>query len=450
MRNRLDSSSISDEDKIHIPLEPHQEEFVTFLDKRFIGLVAGYGAGKTFSFIVKGLYLAWLNADPYDRKTGALLEPTNAMAADILIPDMKDIMDACNIPYKYTASPLPRFTIHFRQGDFHILIRSAENYRRLAGLNLCFFGVDEADTIKKEVAEPMWRLLASRLRTKGAILQGFTASTPEGFNFLYDFFVKEIRLKPDKAKNRHILHASSYDNPNLDETFIESLLEIYSEELIQGYLYGQFTNLKQGNVYYGFSRKENGTDATIDTFDDIYNHYYHPVHIGLDFNIGKCCGIVHALDDVEDIYVVDELTGILNTEAMIDEIYNRYAGRDIYIYPDASSANQSTNSSTTDLKMLENAGFKVRAKESNPLVRDRVNSMNGRIRNAKGKRHYYVNIDKAPVLTESLETQTYNDKGEPDKTRDQDHPNDATGYFVWYMFPIQRTRKHNLRLQGAY
>jgi len=146
--------------EITADLLDHQYTFVDDTEHRNLALVAGYGSGKTFAFCMKGIYMAWLNAG----HTGALLEPTNAMAADVLIPDFQSLLDELQIPHSYRASPHPSFKLHFEEGTSTILIRSAENYRRLAGLNLAWFGVDEADTFKKTLAIKMCILLHARLR----------------------------------------------------------------------------------------------------------------------------------------------------------------------------------------------------------------------------------------------------------------------------------------------
>jgi len=51
------------------------------------------------------------------------------------------------------------------------------------------------------------------------------------------------------------------------------------------------------------------------------------------------------------------------------------------------------------------------------------------------------------VYVEALETQSYGKDNKPDKTHDQDHPNDAGGYFVYYRYPI-RTSQKNLKISG--
>jgi len=52
-------------------------------------------------------------------------------------------------------------------------------------------------------------------------------------------------------------------------------------------------------------------------------------------------------------------------------------------------------------------------------------------------RDYKVNTDACPSLTESLERQSYDKNGEPDKTSGFDHVLDAAGYFISYKYPIR-------------
>jgi phage terminase large subunit len=425
---------------VEISLLPHQQTFVEDVNTRFLGLVAGYGSGKTYAFCVKGLYLAYLNAG----HDGMLLEPTNSMAADILVPSFTDLLNQYRIPHQYKAAPYPTFTLYFEQGVSTIYIRSAENFKRLTGFNLAWFGVDEADTISKRLAVHMWRVLQSRLRARAPYVQGFTTSTPEGFNFLYEYFVKEPE---DRAKenrpitNRRIIHASTYDNiDNLEPGYIQSLLEEYPSNLIESYLNGQFVNLTSGNVYKSFTRKENNTQLSLDDFDDKKANDLAPLHIGVDFNIDKTCGIVHVIKD--DIpYAVDEIVKQRDTEQLIQTIKSKFPGRSITIYPDASGSSRNTNATHTDIQLLKQGGFFVRVSSKNPQVKDRINAMNARFKNGAGEIQYYVNVAKCPTYTRALETQGYNDNGDPDKAHDQDHPVDAAGYFIYERFPIISKRK---------
>lgn len=417
---------LADANRQTIPLLKHQLAFVQDSETRYLGLVGGYGCGKTKAFCYKALHMASLNVG----HRGVLLEPTNAMVQDVLIPELDQILEELGLKYTFRASPYPKYTIHFGNGTTELLLRSAENYQRLVGLNLAFFGVDEIDTINKRIAMPMWRVLVSRLRA-GKVYQGFTTSTPEGFNFLYQYFVEEAEGKTD----RRIIKARTQDNPFLPEEYIDSLLANYPPNLIKAYLEGEFINLNSGTVYHNFNRELNGTTKTLADF--LPNA---TLHIGQDFNVGKCSSVVHVVyKDI--VYAVDEIQGAKNTEDVIRQIKMRFPNRAVWIYPDASGNSEKTNASHTDIFLLKQAGFEVRNPSKNPMVRDRVGSMNAMFLNGLGQRRYFVNTNKCKLYTRSLEQQAFDSSGAPDKSNDLDHPVDAAGYFIHYNWPIRGQAK---------
>lgn len=407
--------------KPKIPLLPHQLTFVEDIESSTLCLVSGYGAGKSYSFCMKAIYLASLNIG----FTGALLEPTNTMCRDILIPQMNSILDQYKIPYEFRSSPLPEYTLKFKTGTTKILLRSAENHRRLVGLNLAFAGIDETDTLQTELAWSMYRVVQSRLRT-GNRRQLFITSTPEGYGFLYQL------THTDKNKDSvRLIKARTRDNPFLPESYIDDLIKSYPPQLIQAYLEGEFVNLNSETVYNNFDRKLNHSDKTLTDYDERI-----ALHIGVDFNIGKCASIIFVIDNGLPV-VIDEILGTKRTEDTIEVIRRRYPNRQINIYPDASGKSEKTNASQTDITLLKQAGFNVYYPTKNPPVRDRIGSVNAMLLNGEGNRRLKINTLMCKGLTEALEQQTYDKNGQPDKMHDKDHPVDALGYFIHWAFPLQ-------------
>lgn len=408
-----------------VKLLPHQYEFCMDNTTRYLALCGGYGCGKTFAFVAKAINLAFLNGG----SEGAVLEPTIDMARRILVPEMINFLDEHNIDYVYKKAD-KEFLINTPGGVSKIHVLSGENYTRLVGLNLAWFGVDEVDTIRnKDIANDMFDVLISRIRDKKATnIQGYFTSTPEGFHFLYDTFEKEVIEKG--ITDRKLIRGKTMDNPHLADGFIDSLLANYTPEQCEAYLNGGFVNLNSGTIYYAFNRVDNNSTETLE------KHPKHILHIGMDFNVGKCSAVTHIVVNKDPI-AVDEIQGEQNTESMIKEIKRRYPNRVIRIYPDASGNSQKTNSSKTDHLLLKQAGFKVVANKRNPFVKDRITTMNSMFNNSKGERRYKINITKCPIYTACLEQQSYNKHGEPDKTHDQDHPNDAAGYFMYTVFPLK-------------
>ena len=265
-------------------------------------------------------------------------------------------------------------------------------------------------------------------------------TTPEGFKFVYNQFVKAVREKPELRSMYGLVQASTFDNEkNLPDDYIPSLLASYPPELIKAYLNGQFTNLTSGTIYHQFDRVLNNSSEEEQPGEALY--------IGMDFNVGKMAGIVHVLR-LGLPHAVTEIINAYDTPDMIRIIKERfwlYADgdyrkvREIYIYPDASGdSRKSNNASKTDIEQLRQAGFNVIVDDANPPVKDRINSMNAMFCNGNGDRRYKVNVARCPVYADCLEQQVWDKNGEPDKKSDNDHPNDGAGYFIVKQFPIVR------------
>jgi hypothetical protein len=84
---------------------------------------------------------------------------------------------------------------------------------------------------------------------------------------------------------------------------------------------------------------------------------------------------------------------------------------------------------------------------SHPLVRDRINIVNGKYCSADGFRALYI----APNCKRSLEAvekhQYKEGTSEPEKGA-HDHDNDATGYYIYTRFAFQKTRPENIPIMG--
>lgn len=425
---------------LEFELLPHQEEFVFNLEHRFVAFVGGYGTGKTEALCYKAIYMSIINKG----KEGALMSPTVGMATRTVVPKLKELLEKMGIKYTFRKSS-SEFDIFIGQYRSHIYVLSAENYERLRGLNLAWVGVDEVDTIKPtSLAFSAWEQIQARLRDADddGFEQAFCVSTPEGFGFLYEWFEGEKveALADGKSidsplmSDRKMYQASTYSNYTLKPSYIESLKESYPAALINAYLNGRFVNLKGNPVYVSFDRVENGTTTALSNFSGAY-----PLHIGMDFNVNDMSAVVCVVNESGNPVVVDEIYGLKNTRAMIEEIRRRYGMRSIYIYPDASAVKGSSNSDTTDMYMLKSAGFtKVIHQGNNPRVQDRVNNVNRMLCDGNGNRRLLINTKTCPVTTSALLQQIYDPTtGQPDKHRhEQDGPMDALGYFIYQAYPM--------------
>jgi len=403
-------------------LTPTQKAFAVSKEP-FPAFVGGFGSGKTAAAIARAMALK----AQFRSCDVAYYLPTYQLVEDIAFRRFPELCERKG--WAYTINKQSKAITFPNAG--RIIFRTMDNPASIVGYEVAHSILDELDTLPTEKAREVWNKVIARNRQKCSIGNTVAvATTPEGFRFVYDRWVK------NKAAGYVLFKAKTLDNAeNLPADYIKNLQNTYPSNLLSAYLDGEFVNLTAGSVYPEFDRVLNASNETIKENETL--------HIGMDFNVTKSAAVIHVLRD-DKPHAVGELTGVFDTPAMIGLIKSRYAGHSIIIYPDASGANRkSQNASESDIALLYQAGFQVFRNSTNPYVKDRVLSMNKLI----GDRSYKVNPDACPELVESLERQSYDKNGEPDKSSGFDHVLDATGYCIAYRYPIN-TAMRKVRLIG--
>jgi phage terminase large subunit len=398
------------------PTKP-QFDYITSNDL-FPAMVAGFGAGKTEAAIKRAI----IGKLQYPTLNRGFYEPTYDLVRMIAFPRFEEALSELNIPYKLYKSPLNYIEI---ENAGKIFFRSMDTPSRIIGYEHADADVDELDTLKINDAEDVWRRIQSRNRQfkpDGMPNTIGVTTTPEGFKFVYKAWKKSPK------EGYKIIQAPTASNPHLPNGYIKSMRDTYPEQLIEAYLMGEFVNLTSGTIYSSFNRKYNNTNRVWDGKE--------PVYIGMDFNVGKMAAVIHVKDKGRPV-AIDEISNGYDTPDVIKTIKSRYDGVSIIVYPDASGGSRkSINASKTDIAILEEAGFRVAANSKNPFVKERILAMNRAFCDNDGNRDYLVNIDKCPNYADCLEQQVWADNGEPDKTQNNDHMNDAGGYFIAYDYPV--------------
>lgn len=386
-----------------------------FDDNPYPAMVAGFGAGKTEAAILRSV-LGILN---YPNLNRGFYQPTYDLIRMIAWPRFEETLTTLNIPYRLQKSPLNQISI---EGYGNIIFRSMENPNRIIGYEHADADIDELDTLKPNDAAHVWRqILARNRQTKpdGKPNTIGVTTTPEGFRFVYETW------KKNPKEGYKIIQAPTESNPHLPEGYVQSLRDIYPDQLLDAYLEGRFVNLTQGSVYASYNRGVHNTTETIRPME--------PLYIGCDFNVTRQCAAVYVIRNGGEWHCVDELIDMYDTPEMVRIIEERYEGHKIYIYPDASGkARKTVNASISDIALLEQAGFAVRAKKSNPAVKDRIMATNAAFENGA----LYINAIKCKTIAESFEQLAYDTNGEPDKRSGLDHAIDAATYPIAYEMPI--------------
>jgi hypothetical protein len=398
-----------------VSLLPAQRAFATSRAP-FPAFVGGFGSGKTAAGIARAMAL---KAHFRQCNVGYYL-PTYPLVEDIAFERFPELCERKGWAYRLRKGNSP--FIEF-PGAGRILFRTMEHPERIVGYEVGHSVIDELDTLTTEKARSVWNKVIARNRQKIGDFPNTVGvvTTPEGFRFVYERWVK------NRAPGYEIFRARTMDNAaNLPPGYIENLRNSYPSNLLAAYLEGEFVNLTAGSVYPGYDRAKNASAERVKPGEAL--------HIGMDFNVTKMAASVHVLRDGKP-HAVDELTDVFDTPAMIALLQRRFAGHAMFVYPDASGKNRkSQNASESDLTLLRQARFTICVNPANPAVKDRVLSVN-RIIEA---RDYRINPDACPALVEGLEQQAYDKNGEPDKTSGLDHIIDAAGYFIAYKFPIRQ------------
>lgn len=303
---------------------------------------------------------------------------------------------------------------------------------------LLFFGMDNVERLKSiQGITSIWMEECSEMEENDVAelnrrLRGHTK------------YYKQIIITFNPISHLHWLKARFFDNPNskasiykttyLDNSFIDDEykkeiedIKNYDEQQYRIYALGEWGVLNNNIIHHRFKPKEHISDKTINDFREL--------HIGIDFNIGGCCCVAIGEDTQSLVHAVDEFTAY-DTENIILELRNRYQNKTLYLYPDASGGNRTTNSTETDIIMLQNAGFyTIVPSGGNGATSTRYNAVN---------RKFMSNtllINKVTCLQtyEALCVHAYDDKGQPEKSTKHPAPDDRTDcfdYAIGRMYPV--------------
>lgn len=340
------------------------------MENKFRGFVAGFGSGKTWVGCAALCKHVW----EWPRIDSGYFAPTYPQIRDIFFPTIEEVAFDWGLKVKTKESDKE---VEFYSGGQYrstTICRSMEKPQTIVGFKIGHALVDELDVLPALKAEHAWRKIIARMRYNVPGLKNGVdvTTTPEGFKFVYQQFVKQLREKPALQGMYGLVQASTFDNElNLPPDYIPSLMESYPAQLILAYLNGQFVNLNAGSIYHAYDRKLNSCFDTVEAGE--------PLFIGMDFNVGKMAAITHVKRADGKPRAVDELIDGFDTPDMIRRIKERYwrhNGRDyektceIRIYPDASGGSRkSVNASETDIAILRQAGFSVIAPDANPRER---------------------------------------------------------------------------------
>ena len=385
---------------------------VSSCNKRFRVLISGRRFGKTYLCITEMMKYA---SKPNQKIW--YVAPTFKMAKEIAWSNLKEMLNQFNWIDDINETTM---SIRIRKTNSVISLKGSDNYDALRGTGLNFLILDEFADIDKRTWFEVLR--ASVADTLGDVLM---CGTPKGYgNWSYEMY-----LKGKQDDNWGSYQYTTIQGGMVSKAEIEQAKQDIDIRTFRQEFEGTFENYA-GSVYYNFHPVESVIDKKID--------WERPLHIGLDMNVDPMSACVTQI--VKDkIYAIDEIVIYSsNTDEMCQEIRDRYGSKmQIFMYPDPACRQRKTSAGgRTDLSILQNAGFKVKVKHKHPAIRDRVNSVNAKLKDSKGVRHIFVS-KSCKTMIKGLQRQIYKENTNiPDKEQGFDHMNDALGYLIDYIKPL--------------
>lgn len=378
---------------------------------RFKVVVAGRRFGKT--------YLAIRELCKAARIPGRevwYVAPTYRQAKLIAWTKLKHTLQDLRWVSRVNESEL---TLLLKNGS-KISLKGADNSDSLRGVGLDYIVLDEFAEMHKSA----WHEV---LRPTLADKQGHALfiGTPKGFsNWAHDMFTAEASNSQWKS-----FQFTTIDGGNVPQEEIDAAREDLDERSFRQEFMATFEEFA-GRIYYGFDHKHNVASYA----DDVPG----TLHIGMDFNIDPMSAVIFAKQG-EILWAIDEVRIFSsNTNEVVDEVESRYPRQRKIVYPDPAGRQRKTSAKgNTDIKILENAGWTVKAKPRHTPVRDRINAVNSRLCSDSEVRRLFVD-PKCKHTIEGFEKQIYKPGTQQPEKGELDHQMDAVGYCVDGLFPIRR------------
>jgi hypothetical protein len=384
----------------------------------FKGFSGPIGSGKSAALCHEAIRMSYKNPG----RTGLIGAPTYPMLRDATLTALIELLNDNEIPFELNKSD---YVLTMKDTGSRILLRSVDEFERLRGTNLAWFGLDEL-TYTQEGA---WLRLEGRLRDpKASVRCGFAVWTPKGFDWVYRKFIQ------NPVPGYAAILAQPYENKFLLEQvpdFYERLKGSYDDNFFRQEVLGDYLNQKGGLVYQAFTREGNIKKISVDAGK--------PVCWAVDFNVDPMSSLVVQMRN-QEFFVLDEI--VLKraaTEQACEEFERRFGTPrvGIIVFGDASGAAMQT-SGFSDYQIIKkffgsrSAKVSYRIPTANPRVRERVAAVNARLRNVYGDVNLWVDPKCRELIADFEQVAYKEDSTEIDKDKDRrrTHLSDALGYLI--------------------
>lgn len=391
-----------------ILLDPH----------KFKVVVAGRRFGKTY------LALTWLLAGRLkEGERRWIVMPTYRQGKLVAMPILRKLTR--NFPRLRINESDMSFTV----SGAEIAIKGAEDPAKLRGSHLDKVVLDEYAYMKSNA----WEEVIFPMMTTNPNSKALFIGTPDGFNNgFYDLFLKGQGGDVDWKSWQF----TSIEGGWIPKKEVERAKRNMDERLFHQEFLASFESA-QNKVAYNFDRKTH-----LKAKAEPSSNYW----CGMDFNVSKMVGQLAYEYSNGDIHYFDEAVLLnSNTEEMARHLRNKFPDLK-YIYPDPAGVARSTTSSKSDHQILRDYGFIVKARRKHPSHRDRINSLNRKLKDADGHIGMTVSPRCKELIRDLEQCQRDVKTGGIDKRDlERTHALDACSYPIEYRFPVTIAKAYSVQ-----
>lgn len=394
----------------------HEKQIAAFADpSRHKYLLAGRRGGKT-SGIREDILKKVTTCPP----GGEIfyIAPTNAHAYELMWENLEMRMEDLGWPYK-AQGYRNRFLLPENR---KIYIIGAEKIRRIRGHKVYHAYLDELAFFETALAD-IWKAVRPALSDlKGGCT---AATTPDGKGSeAYDFYI--ACMKKHNWKN---FHWYAIDNPGIDPDEIEEAKREMDERAFRQEYMASWETF-EGLAYYNFD--ENVHIEKCSEFKSTGE-----IDIAMDFNVNPTSLLV--AQDIRDHYFIRKEYSFKNSstpetvEAFCRDFEPYKDKVRVNIFGDSTGNNRSSVGGTDYFytkEILAKNGFQfeMHVPSKNPKPIDRVNHVNGALKNVYGKSKVTIDPDCADLIRD-LSSQELVGRL-PSPKNNLGHKGDAFGYYI--------------------
>lgn len=435
-------------------------------------MYGGVGLGKSRT----GAFFALKMINEYPKLSGFIAANSYDQLAQVTLRLLFAEFDEHGVEYVFDRRPPKEWRsqktfksykniISVRHNDqvITIYVRVLSDPDNIRGMEFSWYWIDEL----RDTSEYAHDMVLGRMR-ESDIQKGLLTTTTNGESWDYHRFVKG-NLRGDKTfGSMHVASIESVKRGFISQKYYDTLRRTYSPMMALQELDAQHVNIFGGKAYYSAGPHNMMRRAP---WGDAQPNREYPLIVGCDFNFSPapCAWVVGQIgpsqardgkDYSEHIHWFGELSEVeISTPEMTRRLVSRWPDFHYKIYGDMSgNVGTTSNAGRTDFNQisqeLSDMGclytvdaiqFKEEILKRNPFVKDRIECMNSRLKNAMGEVNMTYDPVGCPLLAGDMRMvgwrKTANSsRGKLDDGGDKlrTHASDAAGYAVYRLFPPRR------------